>query len=177
MSFTTVDQLNTLAEAREAFASLLATHEAVISEKDGIAASFEKARAESEALREDLVAANEMLDEVAREKMALSTSVEELTAQVAQAQASLDGKSGELAQALEQVAQLKGRVGQLETEAKTAEAKAAQICASVGVEPALVTPGGEPKQQSLLEQMRSITNPAQQMAFFRKHRDAILRGQ
>ena len=52
------------------------------------------------------------------------------------------------------IAEIEVERDRLEAEAKTAEAKAAQICASVGVEPAQVTPGGEPKQQSLVEQLR-----------------------
>ena len=177
MDFKTADQLNTLADAREAYTMLLSIHEATVTERAKIAASLEKAEAQTEALRADLVAANEMLDEAAVEKESLSNSVDDVNTKLALAQSSLEEKSSELAQAVEKTTQLQARIGQLESEAKSAEAKAAQICASVGVEPAQVTPGGEAKQQSLVEQLREIKNPAEQMVFFRKHREEIIKEQ
>ena len=38
-------------------------------------------------------------------------------------------------------------------------------------------PRVEAEKPSLLAQMRSIENPAEQMAFFRKNKEAILRGE
>jgi seryl-tRNA synthetase len=169
MSFPTAEELLTLADARAAYISLRAAHDTVLADLYTKEGERQNALAEAEALRADITAASDILEEAAREKQTLNAKVADAEAVTAQ-------KAGELARALEKVSDLQTRIGQLEAEAKSAEAKAAQICASVGVEPAQVSPGGEPKQQSLLEQMRSIQNPAEQMAFFRKHREAIIRG-
>jgi chromosome segregation ATPase len=181
MSFAKAEELTTLAQAREAFTELLAAHEGAIAAHAAKLAEqadaqsvqeavHQTALAEAQALREDLATANGLLDEAARDKVAL-------TAKIAEAEAEKELLSSELAGSLEKIKDLDARTRQLEAQAKSAEAKAAEICASVGVEPAQVTPGGEPRQTSLLEQMRSIGNPAEQMAFFRKHKESILRGQ
>jgi chromosome segregation ATPase len=169
MSFPTAEELLTLADARTAYSSLRTAHDTVLADLYTKEGERQNALAESEALRADIAAASEILEEAAKEKQAHNAKLADAEAVTAQ-------KAGELARALEKVSKLQTCIGQLEAEAKSAEAKAAQICASVGVEPAQVSPGGEPMQQSLLEQMRSIQNPAEQMAFFRKHREAIIRG-
>lgn len=169
MNLKKLEELNTLADARDAYANLLSVHEATLAERANDTAAIGLAREEVKALREDLTAANEMLDEA-------NTNISSLTDQLNQARESEQTLSQNLNQAEEQVKGLETRIKHLEADAKSAEAKAAQICASVGVEPVQVTPGGEPKQQSLVEQMRSIKDPAQQMAFFRKNKEAILRG-
>ena len=176
MSFPTIDELTTLTQAREAFSALLAAHETALSDKDTVTAALRNVQDEAEALRDDLGAANEMLDEASKEKQTLTGSIEDLNKQLAQAGTDLEAKVIELSEALERAGQLESRVAQLQSEAKAAEAKAAEICASVGVEPVAVTPSAETAPVSLLEQMRAIDNPAAQMAFFRKHREAILRG-
>lgn len=169
MTFQNSETLDTLAQAREAYASLLFVHEATVAERAKESAILEKANQELEALREDLKAANEMLDEA-------NTSIGSLTGQLKDSQTKGLALEDELKTLKEANLSLEQKVSKLEAEAKSTEAKAAEICASVGVEPAQVTPGGEPKQQSLVEQMREIKNPGQQMAFFRKHREEIIRG-
>ena len=168
MEFPKAEELNTLAQAREAFTSLLSIHEATVIERAKEAESLEKANQELDAMSDDLKAANEMLDEA-------NTSIGSLTGQLKQAQEKELALAAELKPSEQAIGTLEQKVSRLESEAKSAEAKAAEICASVGVEPAMVTPGGEVRQQSLIEQMREIKNPGQQMAFFRKHREEIIR--
>lgn len=181
MTFPTSEELMTLTQARDAFTELRAAHEALIAAEaaklaehtEALAAQeavHQKTVAEAKALHEDLAAANALLDEAARNKA-------KLTAKLAELEAQKQLLSAEVAGCLEKIKALEARTRQMEAEATSAETRAAEICASVGVEPVQITPQGEPTQQSLLEQMRAIKNPAAQMAFFRKHREAILRGQ
>jgi len=153
MEFPSTDQLNTLAEAREAYSQLLEAHAGQADELD--------------AVKGDLKAANEMLEE-ANEK--ISSLADELnTARESEKQLEQD-----LAQTKEKRAEADSRIQQLETEAKSAEAKAAEICASVGVDPVQVTPGADEKQADLRAQFEAITDPARKTAFFREHRDALM---
>ena len=72
------------------------------------------------------------------------------------------------------------KIARLEAEAKTAEAKAAEICASVGVEPLPVTEQGDrdtATSTDLAEQLRAQKSPAEQTAFWRKHKSQILNRQ
>lgn len=153
MSFATADQLNTLADARDTYASLLAAHSKSLEEID--------------AVRGDLAAASEMLEEANGRITALTndlTAAREKEQQLAQ----------DLAQAKERQEEVDARIQQLEAAAKSAEAKAAEICASVGVDPVQVTPGGDPKQQDLLTQFNAITDPSKKTAFFRAHRAELI---
>jgi chromosome segregation ATPase len=153
MSFPSADQLNTLADAREAYTNLLAAHGTTVEELD--------------AVRGDLKAASEMLDEANGRITALTN---DLTAS-REKEKQLDH---DLAQANERQKETDSRIKQLEADAKSAEAKAAEICASVGVDPVQVTPGGDPKQEDLLAQFNAITDPAKKTAFFRAHRAELI---
>lgn len=153
MKFLTVDDLNTLAQAREAYATLLAAHQSSADELD--------------AVRGDLTAASAMMEEANQKIIALTNDLNATREKEKQL-------GHDLAQAKEKQSKADARIQQLETEAKTAEAKAAQICASVGVDPVQVTPAGDAKQANLLEQFNAITDPAKKTAFFRKHRDALI---
>jgi chromosome segregation ATPase len=153
MKFPALEELNTLAQAREAYATLLAAHQSSADELD--------------AVRGDLTAASAMMEEANQKITALTNDLNATREKEKQL-------GHDLAQAKEKQSQADARIQQLETEAKTAEAKAAQICASVGVDPVQVTPAGDAKQANLLEQFNAITDPAKKTAFFRKHRDALI---
>lgn len=153
MSFPSADQLNTLADAREAYANLLAAHGTTVEELD--------------AVRGDLTAASEMLDEA-------NGRITALTEDLNQSRDSEQRLTHDLTQAKEHIKDLDVRIKQLEAEAKSAEAKAAEICASVGVDPVQVTPGGDAKQADLLAQFNAITDPAKKTAFFRAHRAELI---
>lgn len=153
MTFPSLDQLNTLADAREAYANLLTVHSS--------------AHEELEAVKGDLAAANEVLEEANQKITALTN---DLTA----SREKEKQLGHDLSQAQEKQSQADARIKQLEKDAKTAEAKAAEICASVGVDPVQVTPAGDAQQADLLAQFNAITDPAKKTAFFRKHRDALI---
>jgi chromosome segregation ATPase len=153
MKFVTEDQLNTLADAREAYANLLGAHT--------------KSLDEIEAVRGDLGAASQMLEEANGRITALTNDLN--AAREMEKQLNHD-----LAQAKERYAEAETRIQQLEAQAKSAETKAAEICASVGVDPVQVTPGGDPKQADLLAQFNAITDPAKKTAFFRAHRADLI---
>jgi chromosome segregation ATPase len=153
MKFAASEELNTLAQAREAYANLLSAHQSSADELD--------------AVRGDLTAASEMLEDANQKITALTNDLNAAHEKEKQ----LDH---DLAQAKEKQAEADARIAQLESEAKEAESKAAEICASVGVDPVQVTPAGDAKQADLLEQFNAITDPAKKTAFFRKHRDALI---
>ena len=153
MSFPSADQLNTLADAREAYTTLLAAHGTTIEELD--------------AVRGDLTAASEMLDEA-------NGQITTLTKDLSGAQEKEQLLANDITQAKERQKEADARIQQLENDAKTAESKAAEICASVGVDPVQVTPGGDTKQANLIEQFNAITDPAKKTAFFRAHRADLI---
>lgn len=187
MEFQTPESLITLDAARTSYGQLLEAHERLLAAHGDAATSLDAVKAELEdlktahaaalqtererveALQEDLVAANALLDEAGKENVALQDNLNT-------SQASLDDATQKLAQTEGKLTEAQSKIAELESRAKSAEAKAAEICASVGVDPVAVKPDGGDPQRSLLEQMRAIKNPAEQMAFFRKHREAILRG-
>ena len=153
MKFVTADQLNTLADAREAYANLLAAHTKSLEEID--------------AVRGDLTAASYMLEEANGRITVLANDLNAFREKEQQL-------GHDLAQAKERQKEADTRLKHLEAEAKSAEAKAAEICASVGVDPVQVTPGGDPKQEDLLAQFNAITDPAKKTAFFRAHRAELI---
>jgi chromosome segregation ATPase len=187
MDFPTLESLITLDSARSAYGQLLEAHERLLSTHEEMATSLNTQKVEldalktghatamqteqerMEALQEDLVAANSLLDEAGKENATLKADLNA-------SKTSLEEFTQKLAQAEQKLTEAHLSISELESKAKSAEAKAAEICASVGVDPVAVKPDGGDSQQSILEQMRSIKNPAEQMAFFRKHREAILRG-
>lgn len=152
MEFPSIDQLNTLAEAREAYSNLLDAHASSVDELD--------------AVKGDLKAANEVLEEA-------NQKIRSLTEDLNGVRDSEKQLEHDLAQAKEKQSQADTRIRELESEAKSAEAKAAEICASVGVDPVQVTPGAEEKQADLRAQFEAITDPARKTAFFRANRDAL----
>lgn len=81
---------------------------------------------------------------------------------------------GELKQLRHENQQQLARIDALVAEAKSAEARAAEICASVGVEPLPITPKGDRDPADLAEQLKAQKTPAEQTAFWRKHKDRIL---
>jgi chromosome segregation ATPase len=176
MSFPNTEELHTLAEARVAYQSLNVAFQELknsLSEKDN---AFNELTLKCEALASDLKAALALVEESDKNQRELS---EKLAATTAEADALKAEQAAQVSQfeALEKRArEQQATIDKLRAEAKSAETQAAHICASVGVEPAHISPGGEPQQLNLLEQMRAIKNPAEQMAFFRKHKAAILRG-
>lgn len=153
MEFPSTDQLNTLAEAREAYSNLLEVHASSVDELD--------------AVKGDLKAANEVLEEA-------NQKIRSLTEDLASVRESEKQLEHDLAQAKEKDAHAQSRIQELESEAKSAEVKAAEICASVGVDPVQVTPGADEKQADLRAQFEAITDPARKTAFFRANRDALM---
>lgn len=152
-NFPAPDSLTTLAIARETYGKLLAAFHG----KDGQTAQLEA----------DLKAANELVDETAGTLSKAQDNFKAKTAELEQAQRDL----GASKQAIET---LEAKVEKLEGEAKSAEAKAAEICASVGVDPLTIKPDSESKNRDIHAEFEAITDPARQMAFFRKHKEQLL---
>ncbi len=72
------------------------------------------------------------------------------------------------------VQSLNQKIAELEKTKQSAEAKAAQICASVGVPPVKISPKGEATVKGdLLAEFKAIQDPAKQMAFYRKNREQL----
>lgn len=153
MTFPSAEQLNTLADARDAFVSLLSTHQSTAEELDSA--------------QGDLTAANEMLDEA-------NGRITSLLEQLKNSQEAEQNLKNELSQATERIQGFESQITELKSAAKSAESKAAEICASVGVDPVQITPGGDSKETDLMEQFRAIKDPAKQTAFFRKHRETLI---
>lgn len=152
-NFPAPDSLTTLAIARETYGKLLAAFH----EKDG----------KTKQLEADLKAANELVDETADTLSKAQDSFKTKATELEQAQHDL----GASKQAIES---LEAKVQELEKEAKSAEAKAAEICASVGVDPLTIQPDSEGKHRDIHAEVEAITNPAKQMTFFRKHKERLI---
>lgn len=151
--FPAPDTFSTLAIARDAYAKLLAAY-------------FERTGA-IEQLEGDLKAANELIDE---NGASLTKSQNDLKARSDK----LEQSQRDLTTAKQTIKSLEEKVEALESEAQSAEAKAAEICASVGVDPVQIKPEGESEPQDLMEQFQAIKDPGQRTAFFRKHKDQLI---
>lgn len=152
-TFPAPDTLGTLALARETYGKLLS--------------AFNEQEGQISQLQADLQAANELVDESA-------TTLTQTQTDLKAKSAALEQATHDLGSAKENIRTLEAKVAKLESEAKSAESKAAEICASVGVEPVAMQPEGESRQRDLMAEFRAINDPAKQMAFFRKHKNELL---
>ena len=158
--FPEPETLGTLALARETYGKLLAAFH----EKDG----------QTSQLEADLDAANELVDESATAFAQAQTDLKAKAAEADQAKRDL-ATAKQTIQSLEtQVGSLETTVNELKASAKSAEEEAAEICASVGVDPLQIKPDDTPEQPDLMAQYRAIEDPGQRTAFFRKHKDQLL---
>ena len=137
-------------EATENLSGLQARLEVIESERQIEAEEHVQARA-------DLDAAKHSIASLTNENSALDTSLKEIQARNAALE--LNFKEVEARNAALEAAEQ-----DLE---KRASLRAAQIVAETGTHaPANVTPKGDPQTSNLLERFRSITNPAEQTAFW-----------
>lgn len=168
-TFAQPESLATLAAAREAYTKLLATLN-------------EHSQRET-ALKADLQAAQEMLDENANRTAAMADDIKSAQEKLFQADKDLKAShergqqsANDLQTARQTIQSLEAQVETLQKQIKSSEVKAAEICASVGVDPLRISPdakNGE-TQEDLMTQFRAITDPAQRTAFYRKHKNELL---
>lgn len=151
--FPAPESLSTLALARETYGKLLAAYH----ERDG----------DRQKLEGDLQAANELIDE---NGASLTKSQNDLKVRSDK----LEQSQRDLTTTKQTIKSLEEKIEALESEAQSAEAKAAEICASVGVDPVQIKPEGESEPQDLMEQFQAIKDPGQRTAFFRKHKDQLI---
>jgi chromosome segregation ATPase len=154
MSFPKTEELTTLAQAKDAYDSLLSA----LSERD------EKIQL----AEQEVEAAQELMEEQREQLQQKDSELEEAATKQSETEA-------KLTEATEQVRTLQEKVDTLEAEKTSVEEEAARMCASVGVEAAEVSPSGEHKQQDLLAQFNAITDPAKKTAFYREHKAELLR--
>ena len=147
------DSFMTLSQAREAYVNLMAAHQ--------------QATSETEAVRGDLSAASEMLDEA-------NQTISNLRGQIDAAAKEKETIAGELTQSKVRIEEITTQLEKLKSEAKSAEARAAEICASVGVDPVATAPESDAKVEDIREQFHSIKDPGKRTAFFRKHREDLI---
>jgi chromosome segregation ATPase len=133
-------------------------------------------------LEEQLTATEARLTELTQLLDAERTSTKDLQQRLQDADTARDDEAlinGQLQDELKQVRQQKQdlttRLTKLEAESKIAEAKAAEICASVGVTPLPITANGQRNNDDLLEQLKAQKSPAEQTTFWRKNKDKILK--
>ncbi len=122
-----------------------------------------------------LVALEQQLQAAATEKETLSQRLAEAEALHGEESSVVSQLQAELKQTRQQNTDLSAKVAQLEQAQQSAEARAAEICASVGVEPLPVTPRGDQQPQDLVEELKAQKTPAAQTAFWRKNKHAIIR--
>lgn len=132
-------------------------------------------------IEEQLATAQARTAELETQLEAERTTITELRQQLAQAETTQAEESAvvaklqdDLKQARQQHQDALASIARLESEAKTAEAKAAEICASVGVQPQPVTAQGDRDATDFAEQLKAQKTPAEQTAFWRKHKERIL---
>jgi chromosome segregation ATPase len=135
-------------------------------------------------LEEKLTSAQTRISELEAQQADNQTANTQLQEQVAILQEQLAQKETATVQLQTDLDQIQSsfaaaqlEVEQLKAEAKTVETKAAEICASVGVEPQPVTPKGDADQitqEDLLDQLKAQKTPEEQTSFWRKNKDRIL---
>lgn len=132
-------------------------------------------------LEEKLTAAEARIAELESQLQNERASITALNQRVTEAETARNEESALNAQLQSELKSLRqqhqdatAKITKLEADAKSAEAKAAEICASVGVTPLPVTPQGDRNSEDLAEQLKAQKSPAEQTAFWRKHKDRIL---
>ncbi len=136
-------------------------------------------------LEEKLSAAEARLAELDTQLTAERASIASLQRRLQETEAARDEESainGQLQTELKTLRQqhqdAATMIARLEADAKTAEAKAAEICASVGVEPLAVTAQGDATAAAtstdLVDELRKQATPTAQTAFWRKNKSRIL---
>lgn len=158
--FAKVESLSTLAGAREAYTELLA--------------AYHELGGSNQQLKADFKAASELNDEHAAVVAQKDSEYQKITSELDQVRQELDASQKRVKELEGEGATQKETISRLKEEAKGAEAKAAEICASVGVDPLQIKPESEDKSQDLMEQFRAIKDPGQRMAFYREHKDQLL---
>ena len=132
-------------------------------------------------LEEKLTATEGRIAELETQLAAEQTANTELQTRLKDAETARNDESTLVGQLQTEVRQLRQQnqdaaalIQRLTAEARTAEAKAAEICASVGVEPLPITPHGDRATGDLVEQLKAQKSPAAQTTFWRQHKDRIL---
>lgn len=125
-------------------------------------------------LTADLTQANEANKTAAADIKARDEQIVALTAQLADEKAASAKAAEALKGATDELAKATARIAELEANAKTAEQKAGEILANVGVPPVenAATPPA-PTAAELLEQYKAISDPKAKNAFYDKHRDIL----
>jgi len=145
MNFKNIPEFKSLAEARAFVQSLASTHAETL---------------------EALEAKQKLVAERDEQIASLTTDLDSERAALKQTQS-------DLATARQSAQSLQSKVDALEKAQKSAESKAAEMCASVGVTPVAASPKSEDKGRDLMEQFKAIQSPAAQTAFYRKHREEL----
>jgi chromosome segregation ATPase len=135
-------------------------------------------------LEEKLTAAETKLAELGTQLEAAQTSNTELNQRLRDAESARNEESASVTRLQSELKTLRQqnqdalvKIAQLEAASKTAEAKAAEICASVGVTPLAVTAQGDAvaaASTDLVEELRKQETPAAQTAFWRKNKSRII---
>jgi len=135
-------------------------------------------------LEEKLTAAEAKLTELGTQLEAAQTSNTELNQRLRDAESARNDESASVTRLQSELKTLRqqnqdafAKIAELTAASKTAEAKAAEICASVGVTPLAVTAHGDAvaaASTDLVEELRKQETPAAQTAFWRKNKSKIL---
>lgn len=149
----------------------LAEANAEIQRLSQVLAETQKELAQSKA---DIEAANVAHETAQKEQ---SEKIESLGLELKSEREALAQSNTDIATARQTISTLTSKIEKLEGEAKTADQKAAKICASVGVPPVAVSSSAEANAQSgqdILAQYRAIKDPAQSLAFYRKNEAQLI---
>lgn len=135
-------------------------------------------------LEEKLTAAEAKLAELGSQLEAAQTSNTELNQRLHDAESARNEESASVTRLQSELKTLRqqnqdalAKVAELTAASKTAEAKAAEICASVGVTPLAVTAQGDAvaaASTDLVEELCKQETPAAQTAFWRKNKQKII---
>jgi ABC-type transporter Mla subunit MlaD len=174
-------KFESLTAAKEAFTALCAKITAAVSIEPP--KSLDAAKTLVQGLAEGLTAAREYAEgavSLAEDAaQLLATAQTDLAAAVARAESAETNATDlktKLNVATGTVTTLTAEVGTLKAEAKTAEQRAAAICAAAGVDPVELEQNGT-EAGTLTEQYNAIKDPAAKDAFLTKHKAAIFKEQ
>lgn len=139
---------------------------------DAAIQAYEELNAKFEALTADHDAAQALAEEAETAKVEAEAKLATSAQALAEAKEKLQSETARADGLQAHVDTLQADVDNLKDEAKSAETRAAEICAAAGIDP-IETEAGNTGDGTLMEQYNAIKDPVEKGEFLKKHQAAL----